>query len=505
MRIHETDHPLLYEINSRLWLREIGEKKKCVTLADIPESELDDIARLNFDLVWMMGAWQTGGMGLSLACQPALQQEYRQALPDLVADDIIGSPYAVQDYRVCDSLGGPEALSRFRSRLAQRGIGLILDFVPNHTARDHPWLSSRPEFYVSGDEESMRREPLNFFSADTIHGKRIIAHGRDPYFPGWLDTAQLNYRHPKTRAAMIETLASIAGQCDGVRCDMSMLVLRDIFSRTWGERANPSDGSAPAVGEFWAEAIDSVRRSRPDFIFIAEAYWGLEAELQALGFDYTYDKTLYDRLLCHGAGPVREHMNARLDLQVRSVRFLENHDERRIAQLLPPARHRAAALLCYASPGMRFFHEGQLDGRKVKVPVQLGRRPVERLDRTVREFYEKLLSELGGTVLRRGRWKQIEPGPAWEGNPSWQQFVIYHWEGDRRGARIAVANFGPNQAQCYAALDINGLRGRRVALRDLLSGVAYECDGDSLRNPGLYLDMAPYQVHLFTLAPLPLR
>jgi len=500
MRIQETDHPLLYQINTRVWTRELGGQKKPFTLARIPDGALEEIAGLNFDLVWLMGVWQTGEIGQALAREHS--SEYRQNLPDLTLEDVIGSPYAVQDYRVSDSLGGPDALAHVRSRLAKPGIGLILDFVPNHTARDHPWVFSHPEFYVHGDEELLLREPQNFFRTKTKHGERILAYGRDPYFPGWSDTAQLNYCHTGLRAAMIEILLGIAARCDGVRCDMSMLLLREVFSRTWGGLAKPPDNAAQAEGEFWAEAIDRVRRRHPDFIFIAEAYWGLEPELQALGFDYTYDKVLYDRLVYEGAGAVRGHLRADLDFQARSVRFLENHDEPRAAQVLPIDRHQAAALICYTLPGLRFFHEGQLDGRKIKVPVQLGWRPAEQQEPQIRNFYEKLLAELGGALMRRGRWRQLEPKAAWDSNPSWEQFVIYRWDGGRRGARVAVANFGPHQAQCHVSLDLTGLRGRRVVLRDLLSGVSYERDGNSLQNPGLYLDMAPYQTHLFALASL---
>lgn len=502
MRIQETDHPLLYEINTRLWVRELAEQKATRNLAHIPESVLDEIARLNFDLVWLMGVWQTGAMGQTISRQhPGLLAEYRQVLPDYAPEDAMGSPYAVQSYRVSDQLGGPEALAKLRSRLARRGIGLILDFVPNHTACDHPWVFSHPEFYLHGDEDSMRRERANFFAAETVLGKRILAHGRDPYFPAWSDTAQLNCYHRGMRAAMMDALVEIAGQCDGVRCDMSMLLLQEIFSRTWGERARPSDGTTPAEGEFWVEVINAVRRNYPNFIFIAEVYWGLESKLQALGFNYTYDKVLYDQLVHEGAGAIRDHLRSDLDFQARSVRFLENHDEPRVAQLLPSEKHRAAALIYYTLPGMRLFHEGQLDGRKLKVPVQLGRRPIEKQDQQVRDFYKRLLAELGGSIMRRGSWKQLEPKAAWNGNPSWEQFVTHRWEGEG-GSRLVVVNFGPYQAQCYVALDLPSLRRRRVVLRDLLSGVVYEREGDSLIIPGLYLDMAPYQAHLFALNPV---
>lgn len=491
----ETDHPLLYEVNTRVYLGELGQGKR-LTLADIPANALDEMRRLNFDLVWLMGVWQTGEAGLHLARN--LLSEYRKTLPDLTPEEVLSSPYAVQGYRVARELGGPQALARLRSRLAERGIGLVLDFVPNHTARDHPWIFSHPDFYVQGDEEALRREPENFFRVRTERGIRIIAHGRDPYFPPWTDTAQLNCLNPELRHRLVQTLIEIAGQCDGVRCDMSMLLLRDVFLRLWGDRLQ---GQRLAAGEFWAEAIDSVRKRYPDFLFIAEVYWGLEAELQALGFDYTYDKPLYDQLLHGTAGAVREHLKRDVEFHRRSVRFLENHDEPRAAQLLPPDKHKAAALICYTLPGMRLFHEGQLDGRKVKVPAQLARRPEERRNPELREFYEKLLAAVGSPVLRHGAWKSLEARPAPEGGGSSEQFVIHRWDAGRRGARVVAVNYGPQEGTCYAPLDLPGLRSRRIALRDLISGLCWECDGDSLRAPGLRLSMAPYEGRLLSLAP----
>ena len=406
----------------------------------------------------------------------------------------------MQEYKVHSALGGPEALAALRSRLAAQGIGLLLDFVPNHTACDHSWVTRHPEFYVQGTEEDLQPHPRSFFAAETARGRRILAHGRDPYFPPWEDTAQLNYQNPGLRAAMIKTLLEVAGQCDGVRCDMAMLVLRDVFARTWGDHAF-SEGP-PAEGEFWAEAIDAVRKKHPRFIFLAEAYWGLETRLQALGFDYTYDKTLYDRLLHHNAGEVRQHLRADIDVQMRSARFLENHDEPRAAQGFPLDKHRAAALIAYTLPGMRFFHEGQLEGRTARVPVQLRRRPPEPPNPDLQKFYATLLSELRNPIFREGRWRLLDACAAWEGNSTCGQFIVYRWLHPDHGARITAVNFGPDQAQCYVPLQLAGIAGRNIRLRDRLSNDFYERAGDSLLHPGLFLDMAPYQVHVFELQPL---
>ncbi len=508
----QTANRLLYEINTRVWLGELGssrsgrarqQRASTLTLAQVPPAAMKGIADLGFELVWLMGVWQTGPLGEKLARDFVAQHpDMAAGLPDFSLEKDVGSsPYAVQEYKVHSALGGPEALAALRSRLAAQGIGLLLDFVPNHTACDHAWVARHPEFYVQGTEEDLQQHPRSFFAVETARGRRILAHGRDPYFPAWEDTAQLNYQHPGLRAAMIKTLLEVAGQCDGVRCDMAMLVLRDVFARTWAERAQPSEGQ-PAEGEFWAEAIDAVRKKHPRFLFLAEAYWGLETRLQALGFDYTYDKMLYDRLLHHDAGEVRDHLRADLDVQMRSARFLENHDEPRAAQAFGLDRHLAAALIAFTLPGMRFFHEGQLEGRTRRVPVQLRRRPQEPVNAELHQFYQLLLRELRDPTLREGRWRLLDACAAWEGNSSCGQFIVYRWQHPDHAPRIITVNFGPDQAQCYVPLHLPGIAGRNIRLRDHLGSATYERTGDSLLQPGLYLDMAPYQAHLFELQPL---
>ena len=123
-------------------------------------------------------------------------------------------------------------------------------------------------------------------------GGAVLANGRDPYFPAWPDVVQLNAFAEELRGAATDVLTGIAEQCDGVRCDMAMLMMNDVFARTWGGRVGP----APQT-DYWPEVIGRVRESHPGFLFLAEAYWDLEWDLQQQGFDYCYDKRLYDRLL----------------------------------------------------------------------------------------------------------------------------------------------------------------------------------------------------------------
>src|SRR4029077_3315959 len=119
--------------------------------------------------------------------------EFKAILTDLTEDDICGSGFAITAYTVNESLGGERALAQFRERLAQRGIRLMLDFVPNHTAPDHPWVRTHPDYYIEGSAEAVAAAPQNYLRVETDRGAKMLAYGRDPNFPGWPDTLQLNY------------------------------------------------------------------------------------------------------------------------------------------------------------------------------------------------------------------------------------------------------------------------------------------------------------------------
>ena len=496
--------PTLLQINTSAWLSERGDDlKRPATLDDVSDSALDAIAQGGFDWVWLLGVWQTGEAGRQISLnQPEWRKEYHELLGDVRDEDVSGSPFAVQQYVVNRRYGGPAALERMRKRLSDRGLRLMLDFVPNHTAIDHPWVSEHPEYYIHGSEQDLTREPQNYLRI----GAQIFAHGRDPYFPGWPDTVQLNYRHRGEREAMLGVLRSIAGQCDGVRCDMAMLVLPDVIARTWGERSRPFDGSQPEDESFWPWAISRVREQRPGFVFMAEAYWDLEYTLQQQGFDYTYDKRLYDRLRSRDAGAVLGHLHADADYQRHSVRFLENHDEPRAAAVFEPSTEEAAAVIALLSPGLRFVHEGQTIGRRLRTSNHLRRRAVEPVDQELKGFYARLLSCMKREEVRDGHWRLLDARAAWDGNGSCDRFIAYTWEKDGKRTLVAV-NYSSDPAQCYLPLPYSDLVGRAVELHDCMNPTITYCrNGDELTGKGLYLDVPPWRHHVFTVegrSPIP--
>jgi Alpha amylase, catalytic domain len=481
-------YPTLYEINTWNWLSELRLKyRKDVSLSSVPSAEWDVIAAYGFDAVWLMGVWERSPAGIVIANHNKnLLDEFQQALADFRPDDNVGSPYCVRRYVVDRHLGGPEGLAIARRELSQRGMNLILDFVPNHVAPDHPWVTENPEYFIRGDAEDARNDPASY--VDT--GGAICACGKDPYFPAWPDVLQLNAFEPGLRRAVIETISSIAQQCDGVRCDMAMLLLNSIVERTWGGRTGPR----PAT-EYWGDVISAIKSTHPGFLFIAEAYWDLEWELQQQGFDFCYDKKLYDRLEHSNAESIRLHLCADLAYQGKLLRFIENHDEPRAAATFSPAKQRAIALTVATLPGTKLFHEGQFEGRKVRPPVFLGRRPDEPIDRDLHEFYSRLLRAINQPVFREGQWSLCDR-TGWPDNASFQNLVAWSWlHHDEQ--YLIVVNLSDCPVQAQAQVPWADVRGGKWHLIDVLSGATYERDGDEMVSPGLYVELGPWNFHFF--------
>ena len=482
-------YPTLYQINTRVWLNELSSKLgRPATLDDVEDSDLDNILWKGFDWVWLLSIWQTDLAGQNISrTNPEWLKEFEETLPDLKEEDVAGSGFAITGYNVHKNLGGDEALKRFRERLKTRGIKLMLDFIPNHTALDHPWVDDHPEYYVQGAEDNLNESPINYVKVKSGQSDLVFAHGRDPYFPGWPDTLQLNYGNPATQDAMLNELIKISRQCDGVRCDMAMLVLPDVFERTWGIKSEP----------FWSKAIVSVHKSHPEFCFMAEVYWDLEWTMQQQGFDYTYDKRLYDRLHEEHAKPVREHLFADIEYQNKMARFLENHDEPRAATTFSQDVHQAAAVITYLSPGLRFFHQGQLEGRIKRISPHLVRGPKEPINSVLKDFYDRLIILLPRAIVWNGNWRLLECSSAWEGNNTFDSFIIYDWNNSGGERLLVCVNYSDHQSQCYVRL--NSVGSGEWQLKDLMSDTRYIRDGDEMQLKGLYLDMQPWQYHIFEI------
>lgn len=388
--------PTIYEIYTPVFLQEVSRRAGAtVTLATVSDAEWDLIARPGIDTIWLMGIWSRSTISRDMAKGQAWLKE---ALPDMKDEDVLGSAYSIQGYYVDERFGGDAGLAAARKALQQRGISLILDFVPNHVAIDHEWAKSHPEYFLGGSPEELQEHPEAF--VETPGG--IFAKGKDPHYDPWSDVLQLNAFSTPLRVEISATLRRIATMADGVRCDMAMLMLNTIFNETWGERA----GEMPA-DDYWSAMIAGVKADYPDFIFIAEAYWDTQQGLIDQGFALCYDKDLYDVLVNGSAQEIKQHLEKPLAYQKHLLRFIENHDEPRAAATFPFQKHVAAGVIAATLPGARLFHDGEREGRRIRIPVQLGRRVDEFSHQPTVIFYDKLLTFIDDKKLSERSWEMM--------------------------------------------------------------------------------------------------
>ncbi|GEM_PF-206752 len=427
-------NPHLYEANARIFLRRLSLRfGRKLTLKTVPDEIWSDFKKRGFDLIWLMGVWQRSPLARKAALDnPSLRSVYDKVLPGWTERDVAGSPYAVYSYRLAPELGEHKELPSLREKLNRMGLKMIVDFVPNHLAMDHSWTVKYPERFVRAERKKQEAYPGWFFETP---GGIYLAHGRDPYFPPWTDTVQVNFFSPELRKALTDELLHISEMADGVRCDMAMLGLNEVFQRVWGPFVG---GVRQPEEEFWPGVISAVKRKKPGFLFLAEVYWGLESRLQKMGFDFTYGKVLYDRLLESPPVAISDYLRLPVSELRRSAHFIENHDERRAVGAYGRERSLAAAAVIGTLPGMRFFHDGQLEGKTIQLPIQLIREPDEIPDERVANFYDSLFGFADREVFHKGRWGIGEVRRAFSEDKSFENILCWNWRYGKQVATIAI-------------------------------------------------------------------
>ncbi|HUW89656.1 MAG TPA: alpha-amylase family glycosyl hydrolase [Candidatus Nanopelagicaceae bacterium] len=481
-------HPKIFEINTWPWLTNLSDiYGHNIKLDSIP-IELIDQELTPFDVVWLMGVWERSPIGREIAMNhEGLQEEYRKALRYYNTQDVVGSPYSVYYYHVSSQLGGSDALKSFRTDLMDLDLLLILDYVPNHVSIDHLWTLEKSDMFIKGTLEELMTKPYDFYSV----GDTVYAHGKDPNFPPWTDTVQINAFSSKARSKAINTLLSIAEQCDGVRCDMAMLMINDVFSKTWGEKAG-----LPLENEYWVDIISPVKEKYPNFKFIAEVYWDMEWELIQQGFDFCYDKRLYERLIQTNVQSIKEHLNADINYQNKLLRFIENHDEPRVITILGTEASKAAAVIISTLPGARLIFEGQTRGYEIKIPVQLGRAPTEDDNVALMEFYDNLLEIIPGRAFDNGKWSLCKVKPVSSSDNSFNNIISYQWWTDKDRLLIVV-NYSIISSKAHLIIEDIDFGQFNWKFTDLLTRNEYIYKGKDLRENGLYIELVGWNSHIF--------
>lgn len=467
----------VYELNARTWRTERSQelgREAC--LDDLDYGFLDHLVESGFTWLYLFGAWMTGPLSRAHAlADHELHRQLHSVLPDFTPDDIGGAPLSIGDYVVKSELGDDDALTRLRERARASGLSLMLDFAPNHVGLDHPWAQDHPEFLIQGSERDLRTFPAAFVRLND----HIFAHGRDPNFPAWRDTLQIDYSRRDTQDAVIAMAIAIASRCDGLRCEEAMLLLPDVFHGTWRRDMEP----------FWRRCTDAVRAAHPGTLFLAEVYWNKEWELQQQGFDFTYDKTLYDRLLTDNAEAIRGHLRAAADYQSHCVRFLENDDEQRAAATFASIdHHRGALFLTGMVPGMLLCHYGQEDGRRMHSPHRSRRRPPEEGSPFHRRAFRELLHLLAEPARHDGRWQLLEPRDA-----GGRSLIGCLWTLTGYHSLAFIVN--ASWSHVTGAVEAGPLAERDCQFQDcLVSGPTQAVVATTLRDEGLRVSLPPWGV-----------
>lgn len=488
-------NPAIYEINTRVWINQFRNSKNTATLLDVPIAYWKELKAKGIDMIWLMGIWETCSSTVEKYCfEENLVKEYKRALKNWKKEDVIGSPYAINNYNINPVFGTTDDFKKIKEILNDLELKLILDFIPNHFSADTDLLKTKPEIFVSADYEYYLDDPHTFYNPFQEE-RKIFAHGRDPFFPAWQDTVQINYFSDNARKFMTETLLDLTELCDGVRCDMAMLALNNVFKNTWGGVLKKMGFDKPEE-EFWRSAISEAKRKNPNFMFLAEVYWELEWELQQLGFDYTYDKKLTDRIRVGDVEEIKEHLTANSLYQSKSIRFIENHDEQRSLTLFGKEKTRAAAVLISTLAGMKLYFDGQFEGKTVKLPVQLGREPQQHINKCIVDFYDKLLVICRNDIFKKGEWKLLFLESSWSGNLSYKNLLAWEWSYDKE-RRLVIINFSDHTSSCRLKLSLSDFP-EQIQMIDLLDNELYIRSKEDIETIGLYVELDLFKSHIFS-------
>jgi hypothetical protein len=491
-------NPHLIEINTRLWLKNLKQKHSYpeMTISSIPDEEWLNLKHLGFDAVWLIGVWDCGKKSYEIAKKDKELIEKAEKL-NYPIEKISCSPYSIVEYKLDPSLGFDWELKALKDKLNSFGLSLFLDFVSNHTSIDNAYHDDCMDCFIKATKEDYDRNPDLFYPIEK-DGKTIyLAYGKDPNFPSWKDTLQLNYFNPITREKMKENFMKVMEVCDGVRCDMVMLTLNDIHESTWGWLLSKNGFKKPET-EFWHEIISSAKHIRPDFVFLAEVYWGLEWKIQQMGFDYTYDKVIYDRLKSMGSDEIRGHLRAERLYQKRSARFIDNHDEIPSISAMGKQKSMAAAVIISSIRGLRFYNDLQLKGVDKHIPLQFQDIELDKLkNMEIEKFYEKLLKISDHPAFHGGEWNLLELAPIQPEDRSYRNFVAFNWI-QRRTMKIVVVNYSQEISSALIKVSIKA-KGENAVIYEEFSERFFTFKLEEISNGLMVRDVSPYGFYIFDL------
>lgn len=418
--------------NAYVWLDQLSKKyqRDISHLDQVPDEELDILARRGFSGLWLIGLWER-----SRASQRIKQRRGQS--------EAVASAYSLYSYDIASDLGGWSALNNLRARAWQRGIRLAADMVPNHTGIDSAWVIEHPDWFLSLDQppypsytfnsENLSDDPrvaivledhyYDHSDAAVVfklhhyetNQSRYIYHGNDGTSMPWNDTAQLDYSKAEVREAVIQTILHVAREFPIIRFDAAMTLAKKHIQRLWFPEPGAggaipsrsqygltrSEFEAAMPEEFWREVVDRVAAEVPDTLLLAEAFWLMEGYfVRTLGMHRVYNSAFMHMLRDEDNAKYRQVIKNVLgfDPQVlkRFVNFMNNPDEKTaIEQFGSGDKYFGICALMCTLPGLPMFGHGQVEGFREKYGHEYRRAMMDETpDEGFVRYHEQIISPL---------------------------------------------------------------------------------------------------------------
>ena len=542
--------------NSYVWLDQLSKwyHRSITRLDQIPDEELDTMARRGITGLWLIGLWD----------RSRASQRIKQMMGN---PDAVASAYSLMDYQIAGDLGGWEALSNLRGRAWQHGIRLSADMVPNHMGIDSHWVSDHPDWFLSLPYSPYPNYTFNGvdLSSDSRTGiyiedhyydrtdaavvfkrtdhwtgdVRYIYHGNDGTSMPWNDTAQLDYSKAEVREAVIQTILQVARNFPIIRFDAAMTLAKKHIQRLWF----PEPGAGGAIpsrsehgltraqfdaafpNEFWREVVDRVAAEVPGTLLLAEAFWLMEGYfVRTLGMHRVYNSAFMNMMRDEENAKYRSVIKNTLefdpDIMKRYVNFMSNPDERTaIDQFGKGDKCFGVATMMATLPGLPMFGHGQIEGFTEKYGMEYQRpRYDETPDPLIVERHER---EIAPLLQRRRLFAESGNFRLYDffldsGKVDENVFAYSNRSGGERALVVYNNRYGETHgtldySAAYADKGANQLRQQRlreglglsdnssaiVACCDSLTGLQYLRRASDFAERGLTLNLHAYQCHVF--------
>jgi glycosidase len=545
--------------NVHVWLDQLSRRyeREISTLDGVPDEELDRLARWGFTGLWLIGVWE----------RSRASERIKRWMGDREA---VASAYSLADYVIASDLGGEEAYDDLKNRAWRRGIRLSTDMVPNHMGIDSRWVVEHPDWFIGLD-----RPPFpgyRFTGADLCDDERVgiyledrywdrsdaavvfkrvdhwtgnerfIYHGNDGTTMPWNDTAQLDYRIPEVREAVIQTILHVARRSPIIRFDAAMTLAKQHYHRLWFPEPG-SGGDIPSRAEhgmarpafdevmpeeFWREVVDRVAAEAPDTLLLAEAFWLLEGYfVRTLGMHRVYNSAFMNMLRDERNADYRLLIKSTLeyDPQIlkRYVNFMSNPDERTaVDQFGTDGKYFGVAIMMSTLPGLPMFGHGQIEGFAEKYGMEF-RRPrwdEHPNDELIRRHEEQVFPLLH----RRASFAEVDRFLLYDLEDEGcrvdenvfaysnevggdRSLVVFHNTfGDTRGwlrrstAKVVRGTDGSDHLERYSlaeGLGVSDGGSAFLAFRDSVSGLEFLRPLSTIVEEGLYVELDAYRCHVF--------